>query len=372
MTAEESLTALDARKPLREERGTPWAHSAWTYFIGASLTCTTVVATVIQQEVMQLAERRGTVDKPSLTIWWNHTCMTFGFPAAWLLHWHRTGSASPARLWHSFLQRQSWTSFQASGYALVLAVMYLMPCISWAFTLKSVSVTLVSAGNRFDAVFVLIFGAVLARRLPSLGQGLAVFGCIIGVVLVCVGQRRAHGYVGHAGIAELLKVMVSPCLGAFYYLAFRRLASSSAQDPENMCMLLGLIGLFNGVALWPVVPLSTMAGLDNQSVADVTSDSSSLRSLGLISLLATISNFSQMPAIALMGPLFVSLGMLLILPSSVLADHLVHHVSVNFLLICGCLVICAGLALSALLQASYQQAEKKDQEVGGREEGSRH
>lgn len=346
------------RQPLVSRDDDPKMSATAVYVIGGLLTGIAIMALSVQQEVMQSAESKGNVDKPSLTIWWNHTCLMVGLPLGLILQIWRERSASPLLLWRRLLERQRWGAWRALCLLVVLAVAFFLPNLAWAITLKSVWVPLVTAASRFDSVFVLMFGSLFTCKAPPLKQALSVMACIVGVILISFGQEKdpSSGKAGGTGSWEYAEVFISPCLAALYSMIFNWLAKDVADDPACMCTLLGLIGLVNAVLLWPVVPVCEAAGLEHQRLSSIfTGDA--LRSIILNAALATIGNFSQMPAVALTSPLFVSLGMLLLMPVTVLIDWLVmHHTKLNAALVCGSLGICVGSGYSIITEAFEQAA----------------
>uniref|UniRef100_A0A7S4UCU5 EamA domain-containing protein n=1 Tax=Alexandrium monilatum TaxID=311494 RepID=A0A7S4UCU5_9DINO len=333
-----------------------FAKRSAVYLVGAALVLVALLAVAVQQEVMQSSQSHGNVDKPSMTIWWNHTCLTLGLPLGLLLQCRRECSASPSRLWRRLLERQGWSPWQALGLCTTLAAVFLLPNLAWAISLKSVWVPLVTAASRFDTVFVLLFTSIWTWKAPPWKQALSVLACILGVILISFGQKDpTNGQRGGTRPWEFVEVFISPCFSALYSLLFNRLASGVAEDAGCLCAMLGLIGLCNAVLLWPVVPICEAAGLEQQRLRDVlTTDG--LRSIFLNAALATVGNFSTMPAVALTSPLFVSLGMLLLMPVTVLIDWLfMHHTTLNAVVI-GSLAICCGSGYSTAAEASEKSA----------------
>jgi len=315
-----------------------------------------VLALALQQEVIQSAESKGTVDKVSFTIWFNHSCLLiFGFPASCIMQFMRTSSVSPVRMWRFFLEKQEWNTLNALMYVLTLSVLFLLPNLAWAATLKSISVTLVAAAGRFDSIFVLIFTSLLTLEAPPLVQVCSVFACIAGVIFIAIGQSSGSSSdIGHTSIVDCFVVLVAPCLSALYYMVFGRLTKGCSTDPECICIILSLMGLCNLLLLWPVLPISVAAGLDNQHLQEIFTVKG-IRSICLNAALASAGNFTQMPAIALTSPLFVSLAMLLLLPITLVIDvAIMHKASVNAWLICGSLIVVCGFCMSTVFEAYWK------------------
>jgi len=326
---------------------------AAVYLIGGLMIIVAILALAVQQEVMQSAESKGTVDKPSLTIWFNHAGLVLALPIGLLLQYRQEGSASPLRFWQRLLEHQDWSALKAISLGTGLSLVFFVPNLAWAVTLKSIWVPLVTAASRFDSVFVLLIGSLVSRKAPPWRQVLSVLACIGGVILISLGQHDpSSGKRGGTGPWQYAEVFISPCLAALYSIMFNWFARNVAEDPISMCALLGLIGLCNTFTLWPVVPICEVAGLEHQRLQSVFTIEA-VWSMLLNAALATLGNFMQMPAVALTSPLFVALGMLLLMPVTVLIDWLVmRHTSLNAALICGSLAICCGSGYSIMTEAS--------------------
>lgn len=341
------------KEPLLGSSRTTSRTSRFSYLLGAILMLIWVVECVVQQEVMKAIQSKGIADRASLITWCNHNGMFIvGLPASCLLHYRRTGSASFARMWEFFLEKQEWSGKGACGRALMLSLLYLVPSLAWVATCKFSSLTLVTAANRFDSVFVLAFTSLLTREAPRLAQVGFVLSCIVGVVFVAIGQQQqARHSMGNVGSAEVLSVFISPSMTAVYYMCFNKL-TRRCTSPELICMMLGLIGLANMLLLWPVMPVCYAIGIDAQSLSDVL-NARSIGAIVLTAALATVGNFSIMPALARTSPLFVAILSLMAVPITLVVDMVIlRNTRANPWIICGALIVIAGFSASSLAEAS--------------------
>jgi len=148
---------------------------------------------------------------------------------------------------------------------------------------------------------------------------------VAGLVLVTffgrsapVGKNKENGdFLGY------IFVIISTLLYSFYEVLYKKYAvdpkaSSSASDA---ILTLGLMGLCNFLFLWPGVWIVHITGFETFELPPTNV----LIKMVISACLDGTFNILLLLGVMLTSPLLISVGSVLVIPGSILADFIVHH-----------------------------------------------
>eukprot|EP00301_Raphidiophrys_heterophryoidea_P027185 c9531_g1_i1.p1 GENE.c9531_g1_i1~~c9531_g1_i1.p1 ORF type:complete len:311 (-),score=40.47 c9531_g1_i1:313-1245(-) len=211
----------------------------------------------------------------------------------------------------------------------------------------SVHVTIPSANNAIyqsSSALVFLFSVPLLGESVTISKVLAVFCALGGVVLVSLFHATGNVHVKDSIFGYLL-CFGSTALYALYEVLAKKhgpKAESKYEQSINTSALLGMMGAFTLVLLWPGLFIVHALGVEPFELPP-NSHITGLICLNLV--LDTIFNLSMLLGITLTSPLFISIGSMLVIPTTMLADGLIHGVRPSIGSIGGCALILAAFLL---------------------------
>eukprot|EP00299_Pterocystis_sp_00344_P013503 c6622_g1_i1.p1 GENE.c6622_g1_i1~~c6622_g1_i1.p1 ORF type:complete len:296 (-),score=13.82 c6622_g1_i1:46-933(-) len=240
-------------------------------------------------------------------------------------------------------------------FAAAVSILAFFAGYSWYLSLH---ITIPSANNAIyqsSCAFVFVFSVLLLKEKVTLPKILAVIVAIGGVLLVTLFHSKGNVTVHDRPIGYVL-VLVSTCLYALYEVLAKLYGPHSVgkrDQLKNACLLLGLIGFFNFILLWPGIFLLHFTGLEEFSWP---SDPKTVRLMILNMFLDTMFNWFLLFGLALSSPLFISIGSMLVIPASLTTDAMIHSVHPSLGVIFGCLLIALAFCLLHLNQRKEESS----------------
>lgn len=270
-------------------------------------------------EALQYQETTLEYSHPLFTIYANHSFMTL----LWLSR--RMSIGEYKTRWREIFfhgKGRQWSPKLSVLMVVTLAFVYFVPNVAWAMAMEVSEISQFTLILQTMSVWVLLFQSIQRKRCPHILEFIAVVCSVSGVILMTLGE---HGDENEkedsleSGIATSGTVLAVLCtIGYSLYQVFFATYFSEDDDTSDIAYVLAAMGFANMVLFWPV-PFFMPELLGFPSFVWP----SSARQCGVVLLVATLSimtNVLYMVLLAVTSPLFVTLGMLLLIPISSVAD----------------------------------------------------
>lgn len=259
------------------------------------------------------------------------------------------------------------TAILACQFAVLWFVSNLFNNLSYIYTTVA-SATILSCSSSF---FTLLVGSVFGIEHFTLSKLGALVVSIVGIWMITIaGDTTESG--PQSGMLGNIYALAS----AFLYGVYTTLLKVKVGDDESRLdvkLFLGFVGLFNLVALWPVLIVLNYSGVEIFGLPE----SSWIWSLLIINGISTlVSDFSWVLATLMTSPLVVTVGLSATIPISMLGDRIIngHY---------GTLLYYTGAVLVAWAFFAINKQEKDidlftssnndtDNEIEGNDSGNHH
>lgn len=296
--------------------------------IVALIACTWVGATQTAK-----SSYSGDFAAPFFLMWFGTASMIVVFPLTAPLYFI-TGRAPFSVHGFKELWKHCTEVFSPQGITfLALLRTTVLFTVIWAATnymysraLMNVAATDVTALFSSAPAYVFLFSICVLREPPLVLRFLSVVLCIAGIVL--------FAYADGFGLANVVGVALSvgSAIGAALYKVLLKWSVGEA-SLYQMALFLSFLGLFDILALWPILLALHFTGVELLHAIPWT-----LVCIG--SILGILFNFSINFGIAYTFPLFISLGTILGIPINAVFDALVRGVDfLNWKFPASCLIV---------------------------------
>lgn len=329
----------------------------------AAIVLCLVFGTVFIAELVQFHERVIS-DKPLWTTWLVHND-DLAFAAPLLLWWWRRRrereTATATGDYVGALEADSagspWDAVAAvlreprpRWVTLGLSVIIFLCEWVWYVSLPRVSVSASLSIANSSPTFVLVLSFVILGEALTVVKLTAVLCGLLGVILISASGAPSNA--SGSPLVGYLTAIASALLMAVFQVAYKKWGADMLwgktsspmhwRDPlGSACVLLFALGFWNLVALWPFVVIGHVAGIETFAAPSATS----LFSTGCIMILDAGVNVGILLAIQFSTPLFVSGGLLAVVPVALVADMIAHHYVLPAIGIIGFLLVCCGFVL---------------------------
>merc|ERR1712085_463 len=294
-----------------------------------------VVTWVAQSEVAQYLETTN-YNKPYIITWFNH-CLCSLQGLVLLCGRRKQGQPSPF---------SEMTGRQVLGQVIFITTAYQVADWVWYVGLASTSVAAGTIIYNSMSIFVFIFEWLLGRQQLSVSRILAILVALVGVVLV--EYKPGDNNVPAGCLSQLsanILVLIAAILYAAYQVSLERIlpASSTAGTTSAFVSLQGLITLF---ALWPGFLLMAYAPGCFKEIVEAP-EPSAVTGLLVNGGLALAFNVLFCYAIVWTSALTTSVGCMLTVPASMVADYYSHGDAFAPYAACGSVLVFAGFFVIA-------------------------
>jgi len=286
--------------------------------IAVILICINQVGNVGSSELTQYQETNGAkpFDSPYFSIWFNHSvtglgCYFVALLQCWLYH---------KKTVLQMLQDSGFSVREACADSILLGVVYQMFNVCWAAAVPHTTVSVFLAISQSACVPVLLFSWCFLRERIGAVKALSVLSCVGGVVVVSLHQTEKKG---NGNIVGLIWTFCFTILYAAYMLLWAVKVGKRVQSTGQDCTLfiVGMLGIGTLLLMWPPILVLYFSGVQPQLLP------AGMFQWKLVlynAALATFNNTLFMLAISASSPLFVSVGSILQIPVSAIADYLLH------------------------------------------------
>eukprot|EP01104_Vermistella_antarctica_P016023 TRINITY_DN537_c0_g2_i1.p1 TRINITY_DN537_c0_g2~~TRINITY_DN537_c0_g2_i1.p1 ORF type:complete len:553 (-),score=129.02 TRINITY_DN537_c0_g2_i1:181-1839(-) len=239
--------------------------------------------------------------------------------------------------------------------AAIITPIYTFVNYTYNLSLIWTSVSSSSVLSATSGLWTLLFGVIASVEKFSVSKLIASIVCLVGVVIVSRidSQDSDDGGSGggsggdtsgtgtgangdHALWGDFL-ALLSAVGYAVYAVLLKYLIPD--EDRVHMPMFLGLVGLTNLLLLWPFGIFLHITGIEVFHLPPGPVCISLLIN-GLIG--TVVSDYLWMMSVLFMSPLIGTLGLLLTIPISIVADLILGNLTVNIWYIAGSALICCG------------------------------
>ncbi|KAH3732527.1 DUF6 domain protein [Pelomyxa schiedti] len=316
-----------------------------------------VVSWVAGAEVVQFVQTDTDYEKPYFMTYCVHTGLILNAPVWGIWYIFRGRKLPPVK-----------DAFSFKRYfvlALALSFVYFFVDYTWYLSLPKTSVSGNVAVNNISSMFVYILSVILIKERFTLTKLFAVSIGIGGAALVAVTASENSGVDTAVGYAF---VITSSLLWGFYQVGFKRFGNDPATYSDHSLerifflsfLYLGLVGLCNCFTMWVGIPILDALGWEEFVVPSTDVIYQLLASE--VSFLA-FSCFT-ISGIVLSSPLFMTMGPLFCVPTSVVADALIHDYTLPAVSFLGVIIISGGFVMlfaDEIIAAFYSDETKPEQ-----------
>eukprot|EP00947_MAST-08B_sp_MAST-8B-sp1_P001567 g1567.t1 len=249
--------------------------------------------------------------------------------------------------------------------AFVLTVLWTSSAVLWFISLH---MTLVSVNNTLfqtSAVFVYALSVpILGERIRA-SKVISVLVSVAGLVLVIFYSADLNDNAGdddqQQTAAGYIFLCISIALFAAYEVAIKKTLGAKGTIEDSLG-LLGLVGIFTALFTWPGVFIESAIVAGGSEAFSELVDGGQVSLLLLNMGLDAVMNGALFGAIALVTPLFATMGLMLLIPTGIIVDALTLHVQWHPGAYAGTACIFLGfiiLAASDILRAKTTKKKKK-------------
>ncbi|XP_062504649.1 uncharacterized protein LOC134181393 [Corticium candelabrum] len=214
--------------------------------------------------------------------------------------------------WHDYIEATIWLAFCsfASGY-------------TWYLSLSRTSVSGNTAVYQSQSAFVFLLSVIFLKEKVTVLKVISVVLSLAGVLLIALFPGPSHSNRDmHPSIWGYLLCAMAMLFYVIFEIVYKKKAVH-ADDPLplwNAVRVIGLVGIQTLLCYWPV--LLILHGTEFEKFELPTGDN--LRMLCIDVALDGVYNVLLLVCISMSSPLFATVGLLLVLPVSVVADYVIH------------------------------------------------
>jgi solute carrier family 35 protein F3/4 len=284
-----------------------------------------------------------------------------------------------------------WQQLKANwAIGLFYAVLLFMVAYTWYLSLSRTYVSVNTAIYNSACVFVFLFSVGLLKEKVSLLKIIAVMSCSTGVVLLCVdGLSNESQSEGKNETLGYVFVILSTILYSLYEVLFKRWGSYKMDQPEvsiiqedeliihedyetgqqaglshlwkhfkvveHTILFLGLVGVWTLILGCPGIIIVDLIDIEPFALPH----GRALQGILITMALDSFCNALIILGIMLSSPLFISVGSLLTIPTSVLCDWVIDGTVLPILSYVGMLTIIAGFLMLAFSELIHFKMGKQ-------------
>lgn len=361
--ADKATVTLD-EDPLLEDTDTPPSSPSpspsvfakfFKWFIGLAMVLLVIVSWVMLAMVMQIISQGSEQTGSSYHKPW---FMSYFIGAAYAL-------ALPIwAVWHFVVNRNKpdhWNPahFADSDYykCAILSILGTVCRWAWYHSLPITSVSANTAIYNSSAVFVFIFSYFLLKEKITLLKVISVILSTAGVVIVSIfGQGATEN--GHESTwMGFVWVIISTLCWAFFLALYGKFTRDDPiKGPERSVLYLGLMGSCTLVLQWPITLVLHYTGIETFELPPPMVQ----YGIGINVGLDLVLNGANFIGIAFTSPLFMTVGSVLTIPTSVLADKIIQNYVLPVWAFLGMGVIMIGFILLNVDEYLRMKKEKPD------------
>lgn len=347
--------------------------SATSWVVGLCALCSAIIAWVAGAEISQAFQQSNAFNKPFFIVWFNHIWLVPFLPTGLLWLWlsdpgvqyaaeHEASAnfAQRMRAWGITPRVFVWRSFW-------LSVAYLVPNLCWFWALALTSVASVTALFNTSCIFVFIFSLALLGEPFVVVKLISVLVVATGAILVSLASSQSdarHEKTVRSPVGGSIIALVGALLYGLFEVSYKRFAVRSVQavpEPVAVTMIwMGCMGLGTLCFCWIGLPLLHLLSLEPFSLPP----HAVWLPLCINALCSLVFNASLMLSLAVLpSPTFVSVAVMLTIPTTMLCDYFIHDARYNITYIAGALLVASGFGLLSMdeygprcrAQPRYQQ-----------------
>jgi len=228
---------------------------------------------------------------------------------------------------------------------------------TWYLSLPLTRVSANTGIYNSASVFVYLFSIFLLKERVAVIKVASVIICIGGVVLMGIIQSRTDD-THNTSVLGYIFVIVSTFLYALYEVLYKKFAITDASSAScfNTMLFLGLTGTFSLLLFWPSLFIWNAL---HWEIFEFPPNPIIVQ-LVLNGALDCVFNILLLLAIMMTSPLFVSVGSLLTVPASIVADKIFHsYLQPPFSFVGGGLIVLGfiGMNISEYLSEKDQRQQ---------------
>lgn len=231
---------------------------------------------------------------------------------------------------------------------------------SWYLSLPITSVSANTSIYNSASIFVFILSIFILKEKITILKSASVFVCVAGVIMVSVfgSQKKEKGEDNK--ISGYILVIVSTILYALYEVLYKKVSSICKRTSIlDSLLFVGMMGIGNILFLWPFVIILHYTGVETFELPN----HEQLLALSLTAVLESLFSAFLLVGILLTSPLLMSVGSILTIPTSVVADVILHSYLLPPLAFVGIgLIICGFVGINVAEYLHLKQNDNEEEE----------
>ena len=315
--------------------------------LGLCIAAYTLQSVILKSISNQPEETFG----PFLTLWLSHSTLMLLIPVSFV-QLRSNRSAGPhtrqrkRQPWTTYVSQikllsgRGWTSFLKISFS--LALLYTFPNYLWYVALRLSSISEATTIFSTNCVFAYLLSAWFNGTKLKMISIVALILSIIGAATISMETTTTISLDNVRFLGNLL-TLISAITYGLYEVLYEKYAAGQHSSPFLANQFTGWIGVFTFTTQWILIPVLHMLNVEQFKIMN---SQSAWKLLFLNSLLSFAYNSLFMFSLASVGPVVSSVGLMLAIPASWLAEYIMDiNFRLSFLSVCGSCLIIGGFML---------------------------
>jgi drug/metabolite transporter (DMT)-like permease len=347
---------IGGRRPEKRRRDT---------LVGYFLLIISLAAFTAQTELTNILQARRDYRKPYFILWVAHSTLLILLPIQLLIEWSSFGSLDRYydRM-HRALSHLTYRPLSPSPTAreqclyliwltFKLSILLGLGAYLWYVAAGLTSSATLTAIYNSSCCFVYLFSVLFIRESVTWPKALAVVVSLLGVVYMSMADQSSDPTQSDTFVGDLVALGSAVSVG-LYEVYYRHVAVPQRHNSAHFVnTVVGMIGLCTLFTAWLPIPFLHYAGWETFEMPDLETAGWILA----ISLCGVCYHMCLTPVIALISPLFASIGIMLTIPVVAITDWLLQGQVITIPTTLGSLGILIGFAILAI--AHWKEESKR-------------
>lgn len=335
-----------------------------------------IVLQILMAEKLQDLEYDASYDKPYFITYFMHSFYIIFIPIAFALD---------VIIYFSYKKIYDWktkkkTLIKILKYGSIFGIILFFVTYFWLISIPMISVSANMAILYSQCAFVFIFSIFLIKEKVTILKILAVLFCIAGVLMIAFGRHNKNHPNFSLNKLGYLFASLSMILNSFYQVLYKRIFKNEDESTNNKYGLnnnlddnsinettslikkkrknlytklnkisnsmyvIGMIGVTTLLLFWTGIPILNKIGMEKFIIPK----KNQLIKILINSCIESSFNTILLIAIILSTPTFVAIGLLLIVPTSVVVDKIFNNYLMSTVPIIGVALIIIGFLINII------------------------
>jgi drug/metabolite transporter (DMT)-like permease len=255
--------------------------------------------------------------------------------------WKETVQSSILELTNTTVPNDRHHRSVLSRTSLKLAILLCIPSYLWYLSVNLTTASNLTAIYNTSCLSAYVFAILMLHERVVPSKMGAIVLCMVGVVAMAFWPQEEKTFAAASGALGIVTATIGAVSVGFYEVYYKKYASPKRPTLLFANTLSGGIGVATFFVLWIPIPLLHFADIEHFQWPDLHT----ILSIFAIALSSMIYNATCMAVIALIGPVFAAVGVMLTIPAVAITDVFVTGNMVPASTIVGSLFILAGFVV---------------------------